>query len=182
MRLLKYLYLVTVLVIASCSSIRVKDSKTAEGIQFDSYKTFQFVEFDLQNKDGLPINDIVINMIKRNISEQMELRGYTQSDDNDLAINIGATSEIVQTTRETDIRDARAGYVGQRNYSWSSEEIVVDESEVGTLLIDVVDKSSQELIWKCAVSGTIKNDPKKREERIAEAIEKAFAKYPIQPK
>jgi hypothetical protein len=181
MRLQNYFYIIVLVSLASCSSIRVKDSKTAEGVQFDSYSTFQFVELDLQNREGLPLNDIVIKMIKSNIKEQMELRGYSQSDNNDLAINIGATTEIVQTTRETDFRDARAGYVGQRNYSWSSEEIVVDESEVGTLLIDVVDRASSELIWKCAVSGTIKNNPEKRAERIEEAIRKAFAKYPIQP-
>lgn len=181
MRIYSILCLLVIFSVTSCSSIRVTDSKTADNVQFDRYKTFQFIAVDLQNKEGLPLNDIVIKVIKQNIVDQMILRGYKQSDNNDLAINIGATYRTVQTTRETDFRDARTGYVGQRNYSWKSEEIVVNESEEGTLLIDIIDKDSQQLIWKCAVSGTIKDNPNKRQERIAEAIEKAFARYPIQP-
>jgi hypothetical protein len=56
--------------------------------------------------------------------------------------------EQVQT-RQTDFRtDGLPRYMGQRRYSWKSEEIVVGKYREGTLMIDLVDAVNNKMVWQ----------------------------------
>lgn len=118
-----------------------------------------------------------IDMLKEAIVLQMEELGYKQSQNPDLWINIGVMVEEKTQTRQTNIRDAPI-YIGQRRYHWESEEIIVDEYEQGTVTIDIIDAKANERIWEGIAAGTITDNEARMENRINDAMELLFNRYP----
>jgi hypothetical protein len=49
---------------------------------------------------------------------------------------------------------------------------------VGSLVIDLLDGETEELVWQAVAEGTLSSDPKKNAEKAASAVQKAFAKFP----
>ena len=166
--------------LSGCSSIRIVDTRTIDGVDFSGLKTYEFLDVKFEDERKYVLSDKVIKAIKNNITKQMESRGFSSSSSPDMFVNIGITVETQQTTRETNYQDARTGYIGQRNYHWEAEEVVVNEYEEGTIVIDIVDADKNPL-WTCAVAGTVKGKADKVDERVEEAVSKAFSKFPLPP-
>ncbi len=49
----------------------------------------------------------------------------------------------------------------------------------GTLVMDVFDVKSKELVWQGMVTGTVKEKPEKREKSIPKTISKLMKKFPV---
>jgi len=47
--------------------------------------------------------------------------------------------------------------------------------------MDVYDNTTNQLIWQGVASGTVKENPKKREKSIPKMVNKLMKKFPIQP-
>ena len=52
--------------------------------------------------------------------------------------------------------------------------------ESGSLIVDMVDASSDALVWQATASGSIKGDPQKAQQQLEKALADAFKKYPPQ--
>ena len=177
-RLILLTGIIALSVFSGCSSLRIVRAATDSSADFQTYRTFQFLDVDFANERKFVLSDKVLAALKKYVELELNKQGITKSNNPDLYINIGVTVDTVQTTRETDYRDARTGYIGQRNYSWKSEEVVVGEYQEGTVVVEVLERSSNKQVWECAVARTIKGNGEKLEERIQEAIELAFTRYP----
>ena len=110
--------------LSGCSSVRIVDTRKDEDVDFESYQSYEFHDVKFEDERKYVLSDQVVKAIKHNINQQMNARGYSSSDNPDLFINIGITIETQQTTRETNIQDARTGYIGQRNYHWEAGEVL----------------------------------------------------------
>ena len=144
--------------------------------EFDlhKYNTFGFTSDDegflnshVNAKRGL-------ERIKTAITMEMEERGIQRSDNPELLLNLGVKVEEKVQTRETDIRDMH--YMGQRNYHWEVEEVPVGTYKEGTVKIDFVDSSTENMVNQAVVSGVITKNEKKMEKRINKMIKKTFSK------
>ncbi len=172
--LISILYLLTLF---SCSPVRVVSTEAKEDADFASYSTFNFMDISMKN-DSLDVASIPeIDRLKEAIASQMEALGYSQSQDPDLWVNIGLMVEEKVQTRQTNIRDAPI-YIGQRRYHWESEEVVVGEYEQGTVTVDIIDAQANERIWEGVAAGTITDNDARMENRINEAMEILFNRYP----
>ena len=62
-------------------------------------------------------------------------------------------------------------------------QTTVREYEVGTLILDMVDRESGKLIWRGSVADTIrdKNTPEERVEVVNQAIAAMLINYPPKP-
>ena len=110
----------------------------------------------------------------------MVARGYEKVSENpDLIINLGINITKEEQTMETDIRDAPR-YIGQRNYHWESEEIVIRRYTEGTVTLDLVDATENEMIWQAVSTGTLEKKREKNKKKIVRAAQKLFKKYPVQ--
>ena len=98
------------------------------------YKTFDFLDFDIKLLIEYKVNPENVDYLKSIIAKELEASGLEQSENPDLAINIGVVIEEETQTRETDYRDMR--YMGQRNYHWEVEEVVVGVYNVGTISVE----------------------------------------------
>ncbi len=163
------------LMLAACSPVRVLETEAAPGFDLQHYKSFDFFEFDAS---GDTTEDFGRNagMIREAITQALEFRGLVHSTQQpDLLINIGVVVQEKVQTRETTIREAPR-YIGQRRYSWKSEEIEVGRYRQGTLTLDLVDRSSNEMVWKGVAEGAIPEEDEKIRKRIDEAIDVLFRK------
>lgn len=118
-------------------------------------------------------------LLKEAITKQMQSKGLVMNEGNpDLLINIGITILEKVQTRETSFANPgdRTAYMGQRNYSWSSQEIEVGRYREGTVTLHLVDKTKNKLMWKGAAEGVIPDKQKNVPALIDDSMVKLFEK------
>lgn len=154
----------------------------APKVDFRKYKTFQVYGLNVTTIPDFERRKESINFLITEIDKQMQARGYEKVQAYpDLILNIGVVISAEQKTVQTDIRDAPR-YMGQRNYHWEAEEIVVQEYNAGTVILDVVETENNKLIWQAVSKGMISPIFDQGKTRITKAVKKMFNKYPITKK
>lgn len=163
------------------SQLLVSYNKASE-VDFKKYKTFQVYGLNITTIPEFEPRKEGLNLLITEINGQMVARGYTKVKANpDLILNIGVVVSAEQKTRQTDIRDAPR-YMGQRNYHWESQEIVVQNYNEGTVILDVVESENNKLIWQAVSKGMISASIDKNNNGITKAVKKMFNKYPVKIK
>ncbi|MCJ7468436.1 MAG: DUF4136 domain-containing protein [Maribacter sp.] len=153
----------------------------ADRVDFSKFKTFQVYSLDVKNIPEFEPKKEGLNLLIEEINKQMISRGYEKVKENpDLIINVGVSITAEVQTRETTFRDAPM-YIGQRNYHWESEEVIVREYNEGTVALDIVDTSENEMIWQAVASGILEKKREKNRKKIATGVQKLFKKYPVKP-
>lgn len=151
----------------------------ADNVDFSTFKTFQVYSLDVKNTPEFEAKKEGLNLLIGEIFNQMISRGYQKVKENpDLIINVGVDITKKTQTRETDIRDAPM-YIGQRNYKWESEEIVVRKYTEGTVTLDIVNHANNELIWQAISSGILEKKREKNQKKIIKGVKKLFKKFPV---
>ena len=168
------------LLLVACAPTRVVSTNAQPGVDFTAYKTYNFLDVTARSEAMLPGPGGVTQQLKDAVAAQLQRRGYRQAAQPELWVNIGAVVQDRVQTRQTDIRDAPR-YIGQRNYHWQSQEVVVNQYEEGTATVELVDAARNERVWSGAVASTITRNSDKLEKRIRQAMEKLFARYPVPP-
>ena len=140
------------------------------------YKTFDFLDFDIKLLIEYKVNPENVDYLKSIIAKELEASGLEQSENPDLAINIGVVIEEETQTRETDYRDMR--YMGQRNYHWEVEEIVVDVYNVGTISVEIVDIAANNAVWEESSSNVLRKQKNVRK-RIDKGVTRIFKKFDV---
>lgn len=175
-------FLVVVVMFTACSSVRVFDTDTDPSMNGNVYKTYNFHELqasgDTISRDFASRTEI----LKAAIRNEMNKRGYQLSTTRpDLLVNIGVVvTEEVQTRQTNWQTDGRPRYMGQRNYTWKSEDIEVGRYREGTLTLHVVEAAGNRMIWKGSATDVIPKRKDKGPEAIAKAVGKLFEAYPFQ--
>ena len=175
-RLLVFIVLL-VIALAGCSPYRIVRNKADQSASWPEYRTFAFI--DTSRVNAMPGSQYMAAMdqIKNAVASELHSRGYQQTNDNpDLLVNLGAVVQEKTQTRQTTIQEAPL-YIGQRRYSWRSQEVPVGTYQEGTLNIHIVDAHRNALIWDAAVSGVL---PKKgvKQDNVREAVGQLFRKLP----
>ncbi len=163
-----------------CATVNVSKTETAPGVDFTKYKSFEFYALTATG-DTVSANFAKnTDLLKEAIVTEMKKRGYTKVITSpDLLINIGiVVTEKIQT-RQTDFRTDAPKYMGQRNYSWKSEEVEVGRYKEGTVTVDVVDAAANQMVWKGVAESVLPGKQAKMPDVIREGILKLFEKYPV---
>lgn len=182
---MKTIFIILILLAVSftgCSRYRVVRNQRDQSATWNAYRTFAFV--DTNRIDPVPggAYQTAIEQIKRAVAAELNGRGYqlvandSSANQSDLLVNVGAVVNEKTQTRPTTIYEAPR-YIGQRRYSWQSQEVPVGTYKEGTLSLHVVDRKQNALVWDAAVSGVL---GKKgiTAEQINEAVHSVFAKFP----
>jgi len=107
------------------------------------------------------------------IDLRMEERGYTRVEgEADLYVLYHAS---LSTERYVDVDDF--GYWG-RWRGWGSTTIDVYDIKVGTLIVDILDGGSRDLIWRGAGDDSFTSKAEKNEKKINKIVGKMFRKFP----
>ena len=79
-------------------------------------------------------------------------------------------------TRETEFATDAPFYMGDRNYTWQSEEIPVGEYHEGTFTIDFVESKDNTLKCMAVADAVVVKNDKDAKENIEVALKKLFKK------
>lgn len=161
------LYVVLLLMVNACSSIRVTTDYEAQ-TDFSQYKTFAFYKTGI---DKAPISDIDKRRIIKAISVELEAKGMTKSETPDVLVSIFTKSRERVDVYENNWRPYYYGSFHRQQISKYTE---------GTLFIDVIEKEGKKLVWQGIGSGflTKSQKPEKREANIQKFVTEILAKYP----
>jgi hypothetical protein len=173
------LFIVLVLFLSACSSVKIVDVDKDPAFALSKYKTFGFHEIGVGGTGMNPDYQANLDLMKASITKQLEAKGLTHTQTGpELAVNIGVAVENRVQTRETSITnpgDRGMMYMGQRNYQWQSGEVAVGEYREGTVKIDLVDRSANKMVWTGTAESVLPNNAKNVPALIEEGMQKLFA-------
>jgi hypothetical protein len=152
---------------------------------FSKYKTITFLGW--QKDSEKLVNDLDKERMRNAFVAEFKARGMKKGDENaDLAITLYLVlEEKTSTTGYTNYYGGpRYGRYNRAVWGWSNGYANTTYSEndyiKGTLVMDVFDTKTNQLIWQAVASGTVKENPKKRNKSIPKMISKLMKKFPIQ--
>jgi hypothetical protein len=176
MRRLGTVLAVSVLVVTGCATMRV-GSYTGRGIDFTPYLTY-----DWGPADALPTGDPRLDNnaffrdhLEGSVERQMAARGYARAASHpDLLIHYHATIE-----RRLDVDSIDRQYNNCYEDGCLPRVVAYD---AGTLVVDIVDARTNELIWRGwardSMEGVL-DDQDRLEQQVSEAVSRMFQQLPI---
>lgn len=174
MRAIKLLAVFSLLILTACSSVYVNTDYDKKA-NFSQYKTFAYLKSGI---DKAEISDLDKKRILYSLDEVLTAKGFTKSDNADILISF--------FTKERERVDYYNNWGWGWNWGWSPfwgmNYNIPTTSTEGTLIIDVIDGKTKELIWQGKGSGYLTQDVDRKDARIKEFVSKILEKYPPQVK
>jgi hypothetical protein len=173
------LIVVSALFLNACSSVSVSTDydRTAD---FSKYKTFTF--YEIADKSGA-LSNLNKNRIINAVKSEMLNKGFKETGTNpDVMVNVTTVLENKQSVSSNTNVYSYGGYY--RPYRWGSGYMGNTTYDVrnykeGSLIIDIIDGSSNQLVWQGIGNKEIdkpSNDPDKI---ITEAVTKIMISFPV---
>ncbi|WP_345264328.1 DUF4136 domain-containing protein [Nibrella viscosa] len=146
---------------------------------FSNYKSFTWAsQVDNQLDPGFYfLNDLVLKERIRNaVAFSLEGRGYNKVQQN---------ADLIVNFRVFDKPTTIQGFTGYGSGYWGDLQVRNPENskefqvEAGTLIINLLDKNTGEVVWQGFASGLMDGNVfDKREDKIKQAVNLIFEKYP----
>lgn len=172
-----FLFLTALGILGACSSVRVSSDFDREA-NFAAYKKYAFTKEALE----LPVGDLNRKRILQAVTNELEAKGFTASDQPDVWIDLNVKTEQKENATATTVSPygTRYGYRWGMGVGFSTTNINIEQYVEGTLFVDMIDVSKKQLVWQGRGVGTIDPDadPEKKEQRINNAVKQIFTKYP----
>ena len=176
---------IAALCLAGCETgpeVRADYDKAAD---FGKYRTYNFVA--ATGTGSTDAKSLAQQILQNAASREMESRGYTKADNADLLINFKGKLE-----EKTDIESTPApmygagwgyrGYYGAPYgaYGYGGTEVSTRRYNVGTLVMDMVDRTKQQVVFQGGVEDVVtKKMLEDREALLTGAVSTIFAKFPF---
>src|SRR5713226_7512450 len=140
---------------------------------FSRYKTYSWQEIK-------PANSLWDARIKNAVDAQLASKGWTQVDNGgDVAIVAIKTTQT-QRTLQT-FYDGMGGGWGWRRFGGGGfGEATTTEQDYkdGTLVVDLFDAKTKQLIWRGSTEDMLSNKAEKNEKNLDKGVAKMFKKFP----
>lgn len=173
MKILKLLFLLCLVILTSCSSVKVVTDYDTK-VDFTSYKTFAFYKKGI---DKASVSDLDKKRIMRAVEAELVAKGFSKSTNPDILISI-----FTKSREQVNVSDNNIGIGwgwGYNPWFYGRTNININQYTEGTLFIDFIDKNTNELIWQGIGSGAMKmSNIEKKEERINEFVYEIISTYP----
>lgn len=175
--------------ISGCSSLSLSTDYDNK-IDFSNFKTYRWHANNEHNEASIKfLNPIMDQRIRSTIEQQLLSQGYTKAsvDKVDFLINYSVVVE-----EKVDIRTYnnyngmypgygyRAGYGYYGGVGYGSSETQVTHYKQGTLIIDIVNPETGQLIWRGAADGRLPDtaDREKSDALVQEYVAKILSEFP----
>ena len=145
-----------------------------ESVDFSAFKTYSWRVARGSKKQDAANNPIADNRIRTAIAAQMAKKGFTEAESGgDVLVTYRVTTKDKRESERMPSMSRRGAYGGSTR--------TTREYTQGTLLIDILDGKSKELIWRATCKDSV-NDVAKFEKRLGEDVDKVFKKFPPKKK
>jgi len=171
------------LTLAGCTTVRVY-TDFDPAANFHSYKTFAWHPGPQMATGNERIdNPLLVKRIRQGVTRQLQIQGYVESGASTADMLVGYHISLDKKLSVTTVNDYY-GY-GHRGYgSWGrgmgTRHTYVNEYEMGTLIIDLVDRRQNELVWRGSGESRLSKHPtpEKTDKKVAEVVSAILAKFP----
>ena len=167
-KILVFLVLATTATIGLAQDVKKDYDRRAN---FSNYHTFMWI------KEPKPTNPLFKDRIMDAVNAQLEAKGLRLVTGHaDLGVSANTATKEQRTL--TSFYDTFPGGWGWHRHWGGPVTAVVETYEVGTLVVDLFDTETKQVVWWGAASDTISNKPEKNEKHLNEAVEKMFKDFP----
>lgn len=186
---IRFLFTVTVLsvLLAGCApSVKVR-TDSDPGVNLGQFKTYDF--FSQMGIEGDNYSNLLGQHFRAAISSQMNSRGFTQSGNPQLQVNvsIGAEDKVrVNTYQEPYLYGGyyggygRAGYGGPWGYHGGSTRTTVHQYTEANVYIDLVDTREHKMVWQGVATFTVTDKMQEQlRETVYSTVDKVFSAFPV---
>ena len=191
------LALLLTFLLSNCATtgVTIKTLKD-DAIDFTSYTNFYLLPEPPSAENPNPglIKSFPRRTVENAVIKQLKNRNYTQVNDLDAADMLVAiqftlkdeerTYDVTTTTnygynRYNPYRSGHyyRGYYGYRTFT--NRETIVEEYRKGNMIIDLIDKKENALIWEAFAQGRGETELDAIETKVNRVVAEAFLEYPI---
>jgi hypothetical protein len=161
------------LVFAGMASAQQVKTDYDRSANFALYKTYSWEH--VQSKD--PLN---VDRIKHAVNVVLAARGWTLVDSGaDVAV---VSMEITRDQQTLDtFYDGFGGGWGWRRFGgggFGEATTTTDTYKVGTVVVDLFDTKTKQLVWRGAASDTLSDNSDKNIKNLNESVDKMFRHFP----
>ncbi len=165
--------------VVGCSPINVKyDFDTSA--DFAVYKTFSWIEQPIKPvsdvRTAQRLNTLLDKWIRTAVDAQLAAKGMTLVTENPDVLLVYHTG----VDQKIDVEDWGYSYPRYPYGGWYGGQVDVYEYQEGTLIVDVIDAKSHQLVWRGTATKTIDEDAtsQERQANLNEVVRRMFADYP----
>jgi hypothetical protein len=160
--------------LAACSSVSTNYDYDMS-YDFSKLRTYRWA--DIPSKADA--NPLVVQRVGSAVEAQLKEKGYLMAEGTPSFL----VASYVGKHNKIQVNDWGYGY-GPRGRWYGGGGLDVYEYEQGSLIVDIVDAKTRQLIWRGTATTVIDPSatPEQRTEKINEAVAKMFKDFPPPPK
>jgi len=176
-----------VALVSSCSSITVISDYDKE-VDFSKYKTFEY--YGWADESDKILNRFDKERIEAALGVEFAKRELKLVEENgDLVVSLFIVVDQKTTTTAYTNHYGSAGYGYGPDWGWynsyggmgtSTTTYSENDYLVGTLVVDVFDKTEKKLIWQSVGQKTVDDNPNSKEKNIEKVAVEIMKPFPIQ--
>jgi hypothetical protein len=146
------------------------------GTNFAKYHTYKWVTI----KGGFQPDQIVDEEVKQAVDGQLAAKGLTRTDGDKPDLEIGYSTGLDRHKEWNAWGSGGGPYWGGMGMAQATSSTITD----GTLVVDMYDPATKQLVWTGAASGTINLSSKQQKnlKNLDKAVQKLLKNYPPQYK
>jgi len=171
----------TTALLAACSSGPKIYTNQDPNADLGNYQTFGFEQqLGTDRQDGS--RSLESQYLMAAAKNQMQLRGYTYSENNpDLSVNFYIqTKEKIRST-STPTAGGYYGYRGGAYGAYGGYDTTVTQYTEGTVTIDLIDMTTDQLVWEGTAVGRVTEKVMENLEQAAtDVVAEIYGSYPTQ--
>jgi hypothetical protein len=170
----------------ACASKPTIESDYDHTIDFNKYKTYAF--YNPMGIENPNYSSIYGSIFRDAIGKEMNSRGYKESDNPDLLINVSGNMKDKTKVTTTSSPNYGGGYYGYRGgrygawggYGYGNSTHVSNYTE-GTINVDMVDRELKRMVWEGVAVGRVneKNTSEETRANIYAGLQEMFSGYPF---
>jgi hypothetical protein len=168
---------ILLIAVYGCSSLSV-NYDFDQNVEWSKFQTYGWLETPQPSSNpSSPLQDtpLLKQRIHNSVDYEMEQRGITMSDDPDLLVvyHLGTQEKIQVTDWGYRYSDYYWGYGGR--------QIDVHQFTEGSLVIDLIDAETKNLVWRATGTGVVDQEQKSPDEmqsRADKVINKIMESFP----
>ena len=142
---------------------------------FASYHTYYWAKVESPNP-------LMNQRLQDAVDAQLEKKGWSkQQAGGDVAV-IALGMSSTKKDLNTFYSGTGWGYGGWGAGGMGTSTTTVNEYREGTLVLDMYDSNSRQLLWRGTATDTMSDKPEKNEKKLNKAVEKMFDKFPPESK
>ena len=175
MKLQRVVFVLIGMMLLSAGKLSAQQVKTDfdRGTNFGQYKTYSWEQ--VKTKDALDVD-----RIKTAVNAALAPKGWTQVDSGGdvsiMAVEITRNQQTLNT-----FYDGFGGGWGWRRFGgggFGEATTTTETYKVGTVVVDLFDTKTKQLIWRGSASDTLSNNSDKNIKNLDKSVEKMFKNFP----